>query len=323
MATDYRKQATQEYDASYNKKVQALKNQLAQNQQTLDQQKGVINANYDLSVANQNLANKKAKNSLSNTMLGRGLSNSSIAVSGLAEADQINNRMIGNINRERTGALNDIEQQKALLAQNLEGTLATMSADREDAISALARQLEDRQWEKDFKNKGFEFQKDTELANRAFRDKSFNFQQETERANQAFRDKSFNFQQEIERANQAYRNSSLAMQREQMLAEQAYKNASLAQQRELANAQLAWEREKYSTQNKSNSNDAYNMYLQTYADIKGNPNYTRAQRDNALKALYEETELYEEINGTDLSKIRNAIDTTITPRNRLSGPTMY
>ena len=287
MATDYRKQATQEYDASYNKKVQALKNQLAQNQQTLDQQKGVINANYDLSVANQNLANKKAKNSLSNTMLGRGLSNSSIAVSGLAEADQINNRMIGNINRERTGALNDIEQQKALLAQNLQGTLATMSADREDAISALARQLEDRQWEKDFKNKGFEFQKETE------------------------------------RANQAYRNSSLAMQREQMLAEQAYKNASLAQQRELANAQLAWEREKYSTQNKSNSNDAYNMYLQTYADIKGNPNYTRAQRDNALKALYEETELYEEINGTDLSKIRNAIDTTITPRNRLSGPTMY
>ena len=287
MATDYRKQATQEYDASYNKKVQALKNQLAQNQQTLDQQKGGINANYDLSVANQNLANKKAKNSLSNTMLGRGLANSSIAVSGLAEADQINNRMIGNINRERTGALNDIEQQKALLAQNLQGTLATMSADREDAISALARQLEDRQWEKDFKNKGFEFQKETE------------------------------------RANQAYRNSSLAMQREQMLAEQAYKNASLAQQRELANAQLAWEREKYSTQNKSNSNDAYNMYLQTYADIKGNPNYTRAQRDNALKALYEETELYEEINGTDLSKIRNAIDTTITPRNRLSGHTMH
>ena len=287
MATDYRKQATQEYDASYNKKVQALKNQLAQNQQTLDQQKGVINANYDLSVANQNLANKKAKNSLSNTMLGRGLANSSIAVSGLAEADQINNRMVGNINRERTGALNDIEQQKALLAQNLEGTLATMSADREDAISALARQLEDRQWEKDFKNKGFEFQKETE------------------------------------RANQAYRNSSLAMQREQMLAEQAYRNASLAQQRELANAQLAWEREKYSTQNKSNSNDAYNMYLQTYADIKGNPNYTRAQRDNALKALFEETELYEKINGTDLSEIRNAIDTTITPRNRLSGPTMY
>jgi hypothetical protein len=287
MATDYRQQATQEYDVSYNKKVQALKNQLAQNQQTLDQQKGGINANYDLSVANQNLANKKAKNSLSNTMLGRGLSNSSIAVSGLAEADQINNRMIGNINRERTSALNDIEQQKALLAQNLEGTLATMSADREDAISALARQLEDRQWEKDFKNKGFEFQ------------------------------------QEIERANQSYRNSSLAMQREQMLAEQAYRNASLAQQRELANAQLAWEREKLSTQNKSNSNDAYNMYLQTYADIKGNPNYTTAQRNNALRALYEETQLYDEINGTDLSRIRSAVNTTITPKNRLSGNTMY
>lgn len=287
MATDYRKQATQEYDASYNKKVQALKNQLAQNQQTLDQQKGGINANYDLSVANQNLANKKAKNSLSNTMLGRGLANSSIAVSGLAEADQINNRMVGNINRERTGALNDIEQQKALLAQNLEGTLATMSADREDAISALARQLEDRQWEKDFKNKGFEFQKDTELANRAFRDKSFNFQQESERANQA------------------YRNSSLAMQREQMLAEQAYRNASLAQQRELANAQLAWEREKYNNSRNTTNNDAYNSYLAGITEIKNAQGLSKYDKQVMMASLADEMILYQHQNGVDLSKLIN------------------
>ena len=100
------------------------------------------------------------------------------------------------------------------------------------------------------------------------------------------------------------------MQREQMLAEQAYKNASLAQQRELANAQLAWEREKYNNSRNTTNNDAYNMYLQTYADIKGNPNYTRVQRDNALKALYEETELYEEINGTDLSKLEMLLTIT-------------
>lgn len=169
---DYRKQATQEYDVGYNQKVQALKNQLAQNQQTLDQQKGGINANYDTQVSNQNLANKKSKNNLSNTMLGRGLSNSSIAVSGLAEADQINNRMVGQINTARTGDLNNIEQQKALLAQNLQGSLATMSADREDAIATLARQLEDRQFEKDYKNSGLALQRESMLADQQYKNAS-------------------------------------------------------------------------------------------------------------------------------------------------------
>ena len=175
---DYRKQAQQEYDVSYNQKVQALKNQLAQNQLTLDQQKGGINANFDTQVANQNLNNKKSKNNLSNAMLGRGLANSSIAVSGLGEADQINNRLVGQINTNRTGALNDIEQQKALLAQGLQGTLASMDADRESAISALARQLEDRAWDKDFKNQGLALQREQMLAEQAYKNASLAQQRE-------------------------------------------------------------------------------------------------------------------------------------------------
>lgn len=183
---DYRKQAQQEYDVGYNEKVQALKNQLAQNQQTLDQQKGGINANFDTQVANQNLSNKKSKNNLSNTMLGRGLSNSSIAVSGLAEADQINNRLVGQINTQRTGALNDIEQQKALLAQNMQGTLAGMSADRASAIEALARQLEDRAWDKDFKNQGLALQREQMLAEQAYKNASLAQQRELANAQMAW-----------------------------------------------------------------------------------------------------------------------------------------
>lgn len=175
---DYRKQAQQEYDVGYNEKVQALKNQLAQNQQTLEQQKGGINANFDTQVANQNLSNKKSKNNLSNTMLGRGLSNSSIAVSGLAEADQINNRLVGQINTSRTGALNDIDQQKALLAQSMQGTLSGMSADRASAIEALARQLEDRAWEKDYKNQGLSLQREQMLADQQYKNASLAQQRE-------------------------------------------------------------------------------------------------------------------------------------------------
>ena len=111
----YYTQAEQQYNPSYNQKVTALQNQLAQNQQNLEQQKVGINANYDYQVQNQNLNNRLNKNNVSNAMLGRGLANSSIAISGLAEQDAKNTRLVGDINRNRTAELNNIDQQKALL----------------------------------------------------------------------------------------------------------------------------------------------------------------------------------------------------------------
>lgn len=149
----YMEQAKQQYDSSYNAKVTSLKNQLAQNQQALDQQKTGINNNYDLQVQQQNLNNKLNKNNVSNTILGRGLANSSIAVSGLAEQDAKNTRLVGNINRERTSALNDIETQKSLLAQNLNNTLAQMAGDRETELMALARELYNEDWNRDYKDR--------------------------------------------------------------------------------------------------------------------------------------------------------------------------
>lgn len=159
MANIYYQKAQQQYDPAYNRRQQDLKNQLAQNQANLEQQKAGINANYDNQVAQQNLQNRYSKNNFSNTMLGRGIANSSIAGTGLAEMDLKNNRVIGNINNARLGDLNNIEQQKAILAQNLNNTLSQMSADREKELWALANQMQDRDRDWNFKQSQLELQR--------------------------------------------------------------------------------------------------------------------------------------------------------------------
>ena len=182
----YKQQAQQQYDPAYNARVQALKNQLAQNTQALEQQKRGINSNYDLQVQNQNLNNKLNKNNVSNAMLGRGLSNSSIAVSGLAEQDAKNTRLVGNINRERTGALNDIDAQKALLAQNMNNTLAQMAGDRETEIMALARKLYGEDWDRGYKDRTLAQQKELQQAQLAYQYSQLAQQRELQNAQMAF-----------------------------------------------------------------------------------------------------------------------------------------
>ena len=196
----YYQQAEQQYNPSYNGKVQALKYQLAQNQQSLEQQKVGINQNYDLQVNNANLNNRLNKNATSNAILGRGLANSSIAISGLAEQDAKNTRIIGNIERGRLADLNNIDEQKALLGQNFNNTLAQMEADKLDAINALAMQLEDRDWNKDFQNRQLaqqyalaEMQKQYQYAQLAQAQRQFE-------AQQALAREQWQYQQDLEKA---------------------------------------------------------------------------------------------------------------------------
>lgn len=164
----YYEQASNQLKPSHNNQITNLNNQLAQNQANLESQKGGINSNYDTQVGNQNLNNKKAKNNMSNSMLGRGLGASSIAVSGLAESDQINNRMVGDINNRRTMDLNNIDEQKKLLAQNNNNLIAQMDNDLEKQILALAYQLEDRDFDKNFKNQQLAQQKELQMAQLAW-----------------------------------------------------------------------------------------------------------------------------------------------------------
>ena len=196
----YYTQAEQQYNPSYNQKVTALQNQLAQNQQNLEQQKVGVNANYDYQVQNQNLNNRLNKNNVSNAMLGRGLANSSIAISGLAEQDAKNTRLVGDINRNRTAELNNIDQQKALLGQNYNNTLAQMEADKYDAIMALAQQLEDRDWNRDFQNRQLaqqyalaEMQKEYQYAQLAQAQAQFE-------AQQAWNREQWQYQQELNKS---------------------------------------------------------------------------------------------------------------------------
>lgn len=141
---DYKAQAVQQYDPAYNAKRQALMNSVAQQSLNLDQQKTGVNQAYDTRVNNQNLNNVKARNNISNVALGRGFSHGTIVGSNLGEADQINNRLVGEINAARQGDLTNIDQQKTLINNNMQGTLAQMAGDRESELMSIARQLEDR-----------------------------------------------------------------------------------------------------------------------------------------------------------------------------------
>lgn len=252
MAVDqkYIDQATSQLTPTHNSQVTSLKNQLAQNQLALDQQKNSVNANYDLNVKNQNLNNRLNKNTVSNAMLGRGLANSSIAISGLAEQDAKNARVQADIERNRVNDLGNIDANKALLEQNTNNTIGQMDRDLQDKILALAMQLEDRQWEKDFKDKGYQLQldqfnydklyKDQQLQfskdqfeyDKLYKDQQLQMQQQAQTYDQQYKDKLFEQSQQAQMFDQQYKNQMLAMQQEAQKYEQQYKDAMLKMEQE-------------------------------------------------------------------------------------------
>lgn len=272
---DYYAQAEQQTQAEHNKKVQNLKSQLASNQLALDQQKTGVNQNYDYQVAQQNLQNKLNKNSVSNAMIGRGLGNSSIAVSGLAEQDAKNTRLVGDINRNRTADLNNIDAQKALLDRNYNAEVGQLEADRLSEIRTLAYQLEDRAFDKDYKNR--------QMA----------------------------LQEQAQKATEAYQNAYLALQQKQADNDLWYKQQTLAQS---AN-ELAWQKEKYySSQSASQSStdwSTYEGYLADYNAIMGG-DYTTSERNKLLKQLSTSASMYQKKTGYDLSDIISASNSGIT-----------
>jgi hypothetical protein len=159
MAVNYRQQAEEQLNPKYNTDITGLKNTLAQNLLAQEQSKAGINTNFDGQVKNQNLSNIKNQNNFSNTMLGRGLSQSSIVGTGIGELGQINQRLVGDINNERTGKLNQIDAQKALLETNTNNQINTINADKENSILTLARQLENEAWDRNYKERQLSLQR--------------------------------------------------------------------------------------------------------------------------------------------------------------------
>lgn len=245
MAVDqkYIDQATSQLTPTHNSQVTSLKNQLAQNQLALDQQKNSVNANYDLNVQNQNLNNRLNKNTVSNAMLGRGLANSSIAISGLAEQDAKNARVQADIERNRVNDLGNIDANKALLEQNTNNTIGQMDRDLQDKILALAMQLEDRQWEKDFKDKGYQLQLDQFNYDKLYKDQQLQMQQQAQTYDQQYKDKLFEQSQQAQMFDQQYKNQTLAMQQEAQKYEQQYKDAMLKMEQEKMKFDMGYKNE--------------------------------------------------------------------------------
>lgn len=313
MAVDqkYIDQATSQLTPTHNSQVTSLKNQLAQNQLALDQQKNSVNANYDLNVKNQNLNNRLNKNTVSNAMLGRGLANSSIAISGLAEQDAKNARVQADIERNRVNDLGNIDANKALLEQNTNNVIGQMDRDLQDKILSLAMQLEDRQWEKDFKDKGFQLQQQQFEYDKSYKDKLFEqsqqaqmfdqqyknqmlaMQQEAQKYEQQYKDAMLKMEQEKMKFDMGYKNDYLAMQKEAQQAEIAYKNSMLALQQQQAQAdssfkwaQLQWEKDKFSAQQSAQSNSKYDSVKSTVDNVMVDPSISPSDKYNALTQLY-------------------------------------
>lgn len=149
-AADYVKQATAQYDPTYNTKVNNLKNTLASNLAGYDQQKVAANSTYDKQVDSQNVNNQLAQNTYDNQMTKRGLDFSTIASSGMSGLQDKNTRLVGNINTDRTNYIAGIDQAVAGANVNYNNQLNTMASDRDSQIQTLAQSLYDSEWQKQF-----------------------------------------------------------------------------------------------------------------------------------------------------------------------------
>lgn len=146
----YTEDARQQFEPTYNQKVQLLKNQLAQNVTNLENSKLGVNQNFDQQITKNNRYIKGNQNRFSNMTLGRGLGRSTIATSGIGEMSNIGARMNDETNFKRTQELGNIDNNIATEKNNMQNRLTQMDIDKQDQISALAKQLmkedKDEQW---------------------------------------------------------------------------------------------------------------------------------------------------------------------------------
>jgi hypothetical protein len=156
----YNNMATNQYDVSYNQRVQALKNSLANKLAVYDSQKTGVNQNYDIQADTAQKNGAMTKNSFGNNMLNRGMGRSTIATTGEAGIQLGTDRNINNINTYRTNALADIDRAKTVEQNNMQQSLDLMGADRTAAIQNLAMQLQAADEQRAFQQQQFQWEQD-------------------------------------------------------------------------------------------------------------------------------------------------------------------
>lgn len=146
----YTEDARQQYEPTYNQRVQLLKNQMAQNITNLENSKLGVNQNFDQQIMKNNRYIKSNQNRFSNMTLGRGLGRSTIATSGIGEMSNIGARMNDETNFKRTQELGNIDNKIATEQNNTNNRLTQMEIDKQDQIAALAKQMmkedKEEQW---------------------------------------------------------------------------------------------------------------------------------------------------------------------------------
>lgn len=288
-ADQYKEMAKNQFDPVFNEQRQAYLNALASQRQALETNKTGINFKYQDAAKSQNLANQRAKNNISNTALGRGLSRGTIVTSNLAEADQINNRQLGELDTRKMAELGDVDSRIAMLEENTANDIRRLDADRGMKLAELARQLEDRDYDRNYKDRGLALDIEKMLADQNFRDTQwrtdiaerdrqfgfdrekfdkqaameqakFDYQKAQDEINNTFRKDSFEWQKAMEGAKFEFQKSQTAIdnafREKSFSADQSYRNASLAEQRA---ARTAAQAEKQAKENELSNWEAQQM----------------------------------------------------------------
>lgn len=131
-------------DPDYDERIQNLKNALGITLNSLASQKDKVGLVYDSQVNAQNRNNAALKNNIQDTALNNGTARSSILNSGMAEADVINNRQLGDIEQNRTNDINAILASIQTATDNEGASEKTLNDDKVKAILAAAYGLKDK-----------------------------------------------------------------------------------------------------------------------------------------------------------------------------------
>lgn len=192
----YIKQAEDMYNPQYNEQVNRLKASLDRKLSAYEQSKTGINQTYDDQVSDQKELTNTTKENFSNQMLQRGLQRSSIAVGGLTDIDNTNNKLVNRLNQSRANALGQVDMEKGFAQAENESTLAQLASDKQANVNNLAMQLDDKYWNRDMQEKEFN-------ANQSWKAKDYAMQEKQFNASQSWKQKEYALAQQ-ETSSKAY-----------------------------------------------------------------------------------------------------------------------
>lgn len=138
--------ANNEYKSYYDQLRQAAQQQQERNDLSLAQQKDALQAAYDKQREQTQKEYDKAYSQSDRQMLSRGMQRSSYGAQTLANISAAGAKAQGDISDAQTKAANDLDAQRALLQQQLAGTLAGYDTSQAADILKRFQELQDTEY---------------------------------------------------------------------------------------------------------------------------------------------------------------------------------